>query len=149
MHPRRMLLIAAASASAGGCATSVSRESREQLVAQVRAAEVGFALTMARRDLDAFGSHLADDAVFINGGKPLRGKPAVVAFWKRFFSEPTAPFSWKPEIVEVASNGSLGYTEGPVASPTGVVSHRFFTTWQRSGDRWLVIFDNGYSLCKS
>jgi hypothetical protein len=34
----------------------------------------------------------------------------IVAFWKRFFTDPAAPSSWKPEIVEVAAclRGRLG-----------------------------------------
>ena len=39
---------------------------------------------------------IAEDAVFINGGKPLRGKAAIVEHWRRFYSGPRAPFSWKP-----------------------------------------------------
>lgn len=152
MHPRRALLLAAASvASAGttGCASVPSPARREEWVRQVRAAEIAFALTMARRDLTGFARFVSEDAVFVNGGSPLRGKAAIVAHWQRFFDGPEPPFSWKPEIVEVGADGTLGYTEGPVSQPSGTVFARFYTTWQRVDERWQVVFDNGYPVCKA
>ena len=105
---------------------------------------------MARRDAAAFSEFLSEDAVFINGGKPLRGKAAIVEHWKRFFVPVAAPFSWRPELAEVSSQGILGYTEGPVLSEAGCVFAKFYTTWQLSPNgRWLVVFDNGYNVCKA
>ena len=149
MRHRRSLLLAAAVLPAAGCASRLPPPSRDAAAAEVRAAEIAFADTMARRDAAAFASYVAEDAVFINGGKPLRGRAAVVAFWSRFFSGPSAPFSWAPEIVEVAADGTLGYSEGPVASSAGVVSSRYYSTWRRDADgRWRVVFDNGYRVCE-
>src|SRR2546426_1110245 len=51
----------------------------------------------ADRDDAAFASFLADETVFLMGGKPQRGKAAVADYWKRFYTEPKAPFSWKPD----------------------------------------------------
>jgi ketosteroid isomerase-like protein len=135
-------LAAAALLVAGaGCATTDPRGAVQTL----RAAETAFAKSMADRDFDAFASHVADDAVFINGGNPLRGKAAVLAHWKRFFDTPAAPFAWQPELAEVA--GDLGYTEGPVSAPEGRVFARFYSTWRRStSGRWFVVFDNGYPV---
>jgi ketosteroid isomerase-like protein len=133
-----------------GCASRSPAASRAELLSQVRRAEESFADTMARRDAASFAEFIAADAVFINGGNPLRGKAAIVDFWARFFVPQAAPFAWRPELVEVASSGTLGYTEGPVLSPTGATFAKFFTTWQWSpSGRWLVVFDNGYSVCKA
>jgi hypothetical protein len=72
-----------------------------------------------------------------------------VQHWERFFTGPSAPFSWEPAIVEVAAGGTLGYTEGPVTLASGSSTTRFYTTWQRQAlGGWLVIFDNGYRVCK-
>ena len=152
MTSRRLALVSAAGAVLGGtaCAPLARPPTPSELLAQVRASEEGFAATMARRDQAAFASFLSEDAVFINGGSPLRGRTAITEFWQKFFVSPEAPFSWRPEIVEIASSGTLGYTEGPVLSPSGAVFAKFFTTWQRfPGGRWLVAFDNGYSVCKA
>lgn len=116
---------------------------------QVRQSELAFAATMAARDLNAFAGFIAEDAVFINGGQPLRGRVVIVQNWERFFSGPEAPFSWEPEIVEIAAGGTLGYTEGPVTLSSGESSSRFYTTWQRQPQGgWLVVFDNGYRVCR-
>ena len=115
---------------------------------QVRASETSFAAAMAARDFTAFASWVADDAVFINAGQPLRGKAAVLAHWERFFKSPRAPFAWKPEIVEVLATGQLAYSEGPVSLADGRVVGRYFSTWRRDADgRWKVALDNGYDLC--
>ena len=45
---------------------------------EVAAAETAFAKTMADRDLAAFASHIAEDAIFSPGPNTLRGKAAIV-----------------------------------------------------------------------
>lgn len=124
--------------------------SQSELVAQVREAETAFAASMAKRDFELFLKFIAEDAVFINGGNPLRGKVAIAGFWRKFFEQPAAPFSWRPEVVEVAAGGTLGYTEGPVLTPDGGRFAVFYTTWQRHAPgHWMVAFDNGHAVCKS
>jgi len=119
----------------------------DALTAQVRAAETAFAKTMADRDHAAFASFLADDAIFVNGTKPTRGKAAIAADWQRFFSGP-APFSWKPETVVVLDDGSLAQTKGPVWDPAGVVIAEFRSTWrQESPGVWKIVFDDGACAC--
>lgn len=147
---RRLTLASIATWLLAGCATAPApgpAPDLPALAAQVRAAETAFAQTMAERRFDRFGSFVADDAVFINGGQPLRGKTAVLLFWQRFFERADAPFAWKPAIVEVLPSGQLAYSEGPVSGPDGKVFARYFSTWRREADgRWLVVLDNGYSV---
>ena len=136
----------AAVAMLAGCAMAPQR-TPEQSVAELRSAELAFADTMARRDFAAFATFVAEDAVFVNGGRPLRGRAAVLDDWRRLFVSPQAPFSWRPDVVEVAGSGDLGCTEGPVTNAAGVVFARFYSTWRRgSGGRWQVVFDNGYAV---
>lgn len=132
-----------------GCASVALSSAVSDPVSEVTAAELSFARSIAERDFEAFAAHVAEEAVFINGGKPLRGKTAVLDFWRRFFHGPVAPFSWRPELVEVTSTGDLAYSEGPVSSPQGKVIARFYSTWRRSSTgTWLVVFDNGYDVCE-
>jgi len=63
-------------------------------------------------------------------GHPLRGKAAVVENWQRFYSAPKAPFSWKPDHVQVLESGGLGYSTGPVFDPQG----KQFALAQAGGD---------------
>lgn len=145
---RRLALAVGTATFLGACAGRGGHRDIAQLTLALRDAETGFANTMAKRDLNAFANFLADDAVFINGGKPLRGKAAIVEHWKRFYSSAEAPFSWKPEIVEVVTSGDVGYSEGPVSLPNGTSPSRYFSTWRLNEvGIWKVVFDNGYDVC--
>jgi ketosteroid isomerase-like protein len=145
---RRRLLLYGALVPLAGRLPARSKPERSQLIEQVRAAEMAFAKTMADRDPSAFASFIADDAIFLNGGSPLRGKPAVVGYWKRFYGDTAAPFSWKPDLVEVLETGTLAHTEGPVSAPDGAVVARFYSTWRlEKNGRWKVVFDHGCGVC--
>lgn len=147
--PRRLVLGSMASLPfLASCSTAPRAVAPEAAQEQVRAAETAFADTMARRDLAAFDRFVAADAVFINGGSPLRGRERILAHWSRFFQAPQAPFAWRPQLVEIAGDGRLGYTEGPVTAGDAVIA-RFYSTWQQQADgSWHVVFDNGIAECK-
>jgi ketosteroid isomerase-like protein len=117
------------------------------LADQVRVTETAFAQTMADRDHAAFTSFLADEAVFFAGSRVLRGKEAVAADWKKFY-DGAAPFSWRPESVEVLGSGTLAYSSGPVFAPTGERVGTFNSIWrrERSGE-WKIVFDKGCPPC--
>jgi ketosteroid isomerase-like protein len=147
---RTLLLVPLAAALLGGCAaTTATRADTAALAGEVRGAETAFARAMADRNFELFASFIADDAVFINAGQPLRGKTAVLLHWQRFFDRAQAPFAWAPQIVEVAPSGGLAYSEGPVTLPDGRVPMRYASTWRLEPDgRWRVVFDNGHSNCE-
>jgi ketosteroid isomerase-like protein len=117
--------------------------------AQVRAAEIAFAKSMADRNPAAFAALIADEAVFFGGKGVNRGKAAVIADWKRFFDGAAAPFSWAPAEVEVLPSGNLGYTSGPVYDPKGNRIGTFNSVWQRQPDgTWKIVFDKGCPPCE-
>ncbi len=125
-------------------------DSGERLRAEVTAVETAFADTMARRDFKGFASFVAEDAIFMGGGNPLRGKAAVLAHWKKFFEGAQAPFSWKPDSVEVLPSGDLAQSNGPVFGPDGAITARFHSTWRKRSDgRWEIVFDNGCPVASS
>src|SRR5688572_26357362 len=86
-------------------AGSAAAADRATLSQEVRDAEQAFATTMVARDHAAFTRHLAEDAVFFDGEKSIRGKAAIASAWKAFFERPNPPFSWSPETVEVLDSG--------------------------------------------
>ncbi|HXV86016.1 MAG TPA: nuclear transport factor 2 family protein [Gemmatimonadales bacterium] len=140
-----MRMIACATAAALLAAPALA-QGHDELVRQVFAAESSFAATMAARNHPAFASFIAPDAIFF-GREPLRGKAAVVEAWTRFFAGPDAPFSWRPETVEVLESGTLALTSGPVRDPAGKQTGTFNSVWRREPDgRWLVVFDKGSPL---
>jgi len=117
---------------------------RATLQRQVTETETAFAHTMATRDHAAFTRFLADDTVFFSGPAPLRGKAAVATWWKRYYDKPEAPFSWKPEKVEVLDDGTLALSSGPVFDETGKAVASFTSVWrQESPGVWRIIFDKG------
>ena len=145
---RTTVILSGLIAFAGGCATTTPMKSRDELISQVTAMEIAFAKTMADRDHAAFMRFVAEDAVFVNGGKPLRGKAAIGEHWKRFYAAPSAPFSWKPDLVEVTGTGTLAQSIGPVSAPDGKVIARFYSTWRLEPDgKWRVLLDDGYDVC--
>lgn len=128
--------------------TSASAADRTTLTKEVRAAEQAFATTMADRDHTAFARHLAEDAVFFDGEKPIRGKAAIAAAWKAYYEGPNPPFSWTPENVEVIDSGTLAYSSGPVLDPQGKRVGTFNSVWRRESDgTWRVVFDKACSAC--
>ena len=142
---KSLLSIVAASALLAGCAATKPQLVRgETAREQVAATERAFARTMADRDLKGFGSFLSEDTVFFSGPEPLHGKQAVVDFWARFYTDKPAPFSWKPETVEVLDSGELGLSAGPVYDPQGNLFACYSSIWrQEAPGVWKIIFDRG------
>ena len=140
----QMWLIPACLAFAVGAHAATNDELKEE----VRKTETAFAATMASRDHAAFASFLAEDAVFFGRQGVRRGKAAVAAGWKPFYDAPAAPFSWKPESVEVLEGGTLGFSSGPVFDPAGKQVGTFNSVWRREKDgTWKVVFDKGCPPC--
>ena len=112
--------------------------------AEVWAAELAFAQSMADRDLAAFGQLVAEEAIFFAGTTALRGKSKVIEAWAAFFKDPLPPFSWEPDQVEVLDSGNLALSTGPVRDPSGKVIARFNSIWRlESVGKWRVVFDKG------
>ncbi len=112
--------------------------------AEVQAREIAFAKTMADRDLDAFRTFISPEAIFFNGNEPLRGRDTVVQRWSRFFEGADAPFSWRPDLVEVLKSGRLALSSGPVFGASGEETGRFNSIWRLGEDgEWRVVFDKG------
>lgn len=123
-------------------------ETNEELAKQVRETEAAFANTMAARDFNGFVSFLSDETIFFGGKSARRGKDAVAAVWKPFFEGAEAPFSWKPEKVEVLDSGTLALSSGPVYDPNGKQIATFSSIWRlEAGGKWKIIFDKGCPVC--
>lgn len=129
-------------------APGLRAQTSDSLARQVRESERAFAATMAARDLRAFGSFVADEALFFGRAGVLRGREAVVAGWTPFFQGAAAPFSWEPATVEVLESGNLALSSGPVRDPAGRQIGTFNSIWRRESDgRWRVVFDKGCPPC--
>lgn len=130
------------------CGAALGAPSNAELKQQVTDTERAFAATMAKRDHAAFAAFLAEETVFYSGPRPLRGKEAVAAFWKRFYEGEEAPFSWEPDSVEVLDSGTLAHSSGPVHDPHAKLIGRFNSVWrQEAPGKWRIVFDKGEKVC--
>jgi ketosteroid isomerase-like protein len=137
-------MVALASVVAAGVAPATAAESNGDLKERVRQREAAFARTMADRDHAAFATFLADEAVFFGSKGVMRGKAAVAQGWKGLFEKPEAPFSWKPQEVEVLDSGTLAMTSGPVFDAAGKRIGMFNSVWRREADgSWKIVLDKG------
>jgi ketosteroid isomerase-like protein len=147
--PMRGAAIVWVLAAALAAATPACAATNADLAEQVREAERSFAKTMADRDHAAFGTFVAEEAIFF-GRAARRGRAAVMEAWKPFFQGESAPFSWEPEIVVVLDSGTLGLSTGPVRDPDGKVTGTFSSIWRLEPDgRWRVVFDRGCPVCEA
>jgi ketosteroid isomerase-like protein len=129
-------------------------ESREKAIEAVRQAELAFAATVAANDAEKFAAMIDADAVFV-GAEVTRGRAAIVENWRVFFGADRPEFTWRPEIVELSGDGSLGMTRGPWTmkgkSPEGRPFERsgiFNSIWRKQSDgSWKVVFDMGCPGC--
>ncbi len=120
----------------------------ERRVAEVTAAELAFAASMAARDAKAFRALLAPDTIFMNDKTPLRGPDAVMAVWAKFFDGDQPPFAWAPDLVLVLPSGDLAHSGGPVTNPQGKLIARFQSVWRRlAAGGWQIVFDQGSDVC--
>ena len=123
---------------------SFAQTDLDALQREVWNTELGFARSMAERDLAAFERYLSPHTVFWSGGTVRRGKSAVLEAWKRFFDGAQAPFSWEPDEVVVIGDGTLAQSTGPVRDADGELIARFRSVWRRESDgRWLIVLDRG------
>ena len=137
-----LLLLLAVTGCAGGAASRPAAVDPGAARDEVRAAETAFAAAFRDRDRDRFFAMLADDAVFLGPQKTLRGRRQVIETWSRFFADPAPPFSWRPERVEISSDGTLGLSTGPILDPAGKQIGSYSSIWRRQPDgTWKVAFD--------
>lgn len=129
---------------------------REELVEQVRRAELAFAATVAEKRAEAFAAMIDDEAVFLGARNEVaRGRAEIAAAWAGFFAPDAPRFDWRPEVVELSADGTLGLSRGPWTlrgrDPQGNPLERtgtFTSVWRRQADgSWRVIFDAGCGAC--
>lgn len=98
----------------------------------------------------AFLHYAAEDAVLMRNNNLVVGKKAMAA---HFENQPTkntkVSLTWKPDFVEVAASGDLGYTYGKytysfVDADGNVIENKgiFHTVWKRQANgTWKFVWD--------
>jgi ketosteroid isomerase-like protein len=142
----KVLLLLVASATVPPTLPLLGQAGAPALRREVFSAESSFAASMTQRDPKAFAALISPEAIFFGDTTVMRGKAAVVEGWARFFAGPAAPFSWKPDVIEVLASGKLALSSGPVYDPGGRRVGSFNSIWrQEPNGHWRIIFDKGCS----
>lgn len=128
-------------------AVSVSAQSDLQRLAE---AEISFADFASKNGMKPAFLEFLSDTAFVFAPDQRLGKE----FWR---SQPESKnvYIWRPELVDIAGNGTIGYTTGPwELRPDGAASGptefgQFATVWQRQKDgSYKVVLDIGVSAPK-
>ncbi len=96
----------------------------------------------------AFVAFAAEDAVLMRNNTLVIGKEALKESVEATAAE-NVSLSWKPDFVDVASSGDLGYTYGQFIytltdslGNENVMEGVFHTVWKRQADRsWKFVWD--------
>ena len=143
--------------SAGASGTPVAaptaegqaRVALQQATAQVIATERAFASTLSQRNFKGFLAFLSPDAIFFSGSSVERGPAQIAEQWAPYFQGPRAPFAWRPDDVQVLSDGRLALSTGPLLQGGRVVG-RFNSVWRLEAPGvWHIIFDKGEEVCSA
>ncbi|WP_420385415.1 YybH family protein [Roseivirga sp.] len=98
----------------------------------------------------AFLAYSADNGVMMRNNQLIKGYGAMETYFQAANSNPNQfSLSWKPDFVDVANSGDLGYTYGEytltVTDSTGNAQESkgiFHTVWKRQADgSWKFVWD--------
>jgi len=128
---------------------STSQSMNEEYKNQIRETEFAFAKLAKEKGLKtAFVAYAAEDAVLKRGERLIEGKEAIEEYYANQTLQ-NVRLKWKPEFIDVAASGDLGYTYGPftfhAADSTGkeIQSEGIFhTVWKRQPNgEWRYVWD--------
>jgi ketosteroid isomerase-like protein len=129
-----------------------SCKSQEKLKNELCKAELAFSASSAQKGFYAAMLDVAaqEIALFDTGDTVINGLPHIHKNIQKFAESPTPPYTltWKPEKVDVARSGDLGYTYGwytlsqkdslgNVKSKKGLYS----SIWKKIHGEWKLVLD--------
>jgi ketosteroid isomerase-like protein len=133
------------------CHTQKEENSVEKWKNEILETEKEFAEMVREKGIpEAFVTYAAEDAVLRRGDDLIMGKAALKKSYENRRSEfEHISLTWKPDFVDVAASGDLGYTYGKyvytVKDSTGItnsIEGIFHTVWKRQADgTWKFVWD--------
>lgn len=133
------------------CNIDTKEDSFEKWKTEIVDTELEFAEMVQTEGIsEAFLAYAAEDAVLMRNDKLTIGKEALKAsFEKNKSASGEVSLTWKPDFVDVASSGDLGYTYGKyVYTSTDTLGQAkvfegiFHTVWKRQADgNWKFVWD--------
>jgi len=97
----------------------------------------------------AFLAFAADGAVLMRNNKVIESKEAIRSRFDNASPNNNSTLSWKPDFVDLASSGDLGYTYGEYVFTSidslgnkNEIKGIFHTVWRRQADgSWKFVWD--------
>lgn len=133
------------------CNTNVKKKSMEKWKKEIVDTEQEFAeMAMKEGIPKAFLTYAANDAVLLRNNTLIIGIDSLRESYKDKESElSNVSLTWKPDFVDVALSGDLGYTYGKYVYTTtdsigskNEVEGIFHTVWKRQPDgKWKFVWD--------
>lgn len=133
------------------CGRNDEKNLGEKWENEIAQTEADFAEMAAKDGIPkAFLAYAAEDAVLLRNGKLITGKEEIRQYFNAAEDSQNKVFlSWKPDFVEVAASGDLGYTYGQytitITDSTGTENTSqgiFHTVWKRQEDgSWKFVWD--------
>lgn len=133
------------------CNTASKKEPVEKWKSEILETEKDFAAMAQQKGIsEAFLFYAAEDAVLMRNNSLIIG---IEALRERFEKDKSVgdkvSLDWKPDFVDVALSGDLGYTYGKYTYTTTdsigkikVIEGVFHTVWKRQADgKWKYVWD--------
>ncbi len=132
------------------CTSSRKEILKEQWKDEILETESAFS-RMAQNEgiAQAFITYAAEDVVLLRNEGLIIGKEALEQMYEKQYTGKGIKLSWKPDFVDVASSGDLGYTYGHyVYTMTDSLGKQhmqegvFHTVWKKQPDgKWRFVWD--------
>lgn len=133
------------------CNTSMKQGSVEKWKDEILKTEQEFADMAVNEGISkAFLAYAAEDVVLLRNNSLIIGIDSLRESYKNKNSELSkATLTWKPDFVDVALSGDMGYTYGKYVYTTidsigeiNAVEGIFHTVWKRQPDgKWKFVWD--------
>ncbi len=133
-----------------GCAPAEAPDTRAADEKAIQELEVAWSKTAGEKNLDAFISYYADDAVALAPNTPIATGPAAIKVEiGKMFAMPGFALSFAGTKVAVARNGDLAYSVGTysmtVNDPKGAPmtdKGKYMTVFRKNAEgKWKVVGD--------
>jgi uncharacterized protein (TIGR02246 family) len=121
------------------------REAEEQRIRQL---DRQWVAAVSKKDPAAVAEFYAPDARIMPENVPaVRGRAAIVEFWKGFLALPGLELNFEPQVIKVAEAGDLAYDIGTYSLSYGAAQSRvqdrgkYLVVWEKVGGEWKAMVD--------
>ncbi len=115
---------------------------------RIRQLDRQWVAAVSAKDAATIAEFYAPDARIMPANAPaVRGRAAIVEFWKRFLELPGVDLRFEPQVIKVAEAGDLAYDIGTYSLSYGAAQARvqdrgkYLVVWERVSGEWKAMVD--------